>query len=164
MWVTSLGITGCASPALPPAAGKPAPEFSLQTVTGDTLTLSSQRGKVVLVNFWAPWCGPCRVEQPTLNEIYTQNKDRGLEVWGIAVDSNRLAVELYVENMGVPYPVMMITAGSDTAVINRYEVAGIPRKVLIARTGEIHWEHEGAMTATDSLLQEIETLISYSTI
>lgn len=66
----------------PSVTANKARDFTLATVTGDSLMLSAREGKVLLLNFWGTWCGPCRIEQPILNELYTRYHERGLEVWG----------------------------------------------------------------------------------
>ena len=124
--------------------------------------LSAREGKVLLLNFWGTWCGPCRIEQPILNELYTRYHERGLEVWGIAVSSTRLSVELWIENLGVPYPILM-PAISDSTLLRRYGVdKGIPLSVLVNGNGEVHLEHQGVVTAADSLSAVIETLLGPS--
>ncbi len=116
----------------------------------------------MLLNFWGTWCGPCRLEQPILNGLYARYQGRGLEVWGIAVSSTRLAVELWIENLGVPYPIL-IPAISDSTLLRAYRVEkGIPLSVLVDRNGEVHLEQQGVVTAADSLSAVIEALLGPS--
>ena len=164
-----LSILVCAScqdfrvpGAEPPVPANKAPDFTLATITGDSLMLSARERKVLLLNFWGTWCGPCRIEQPILNDLYTRYHERGLEVWGIAVSSTRLAVELWIENLGVPYPILMPAIG-DSTLLGRYGVdKGIPLSVLVDGNGEVHLEQRGVVTAADSLSAVIETLLGPS--
>ncbi len=167
-----LGLAAClhsCAPAAeePPAPaksapGKTAPGFAIASLGGDTLKVPAQRDKVLLLNFWATWCGPCREEQPVLNDLYTRYRERGLDVWGIAVSSTRLAVELWVENLEVPYPILM-PATADTSLLRQYGVdKGIPLSVLVARDGTIHLEQRGVVTAADSVAAVIEALLGPS--
>ncbi len=124
--------------------------------------LSAHEGKVLLLNFWGTWCEPCRHEQPILNDLYARYQGRGLEVWGIAVSSTRLSVELWIENLGVPYPILMPAIG-DSTLLGRYGVdKGIPLSVLVDGNGEVHLEQRGVVTAADSLSAVIETLLGPS--
>lgn len=164
-----LGLAAClhfCEPAAeePPAPAKSAPgktahDFAMASLGGDTLKVPAPKDKVLLLNFWATWCGPCREEQPVLNDLYARYRERGLDVWGIAVSSSRLAVELWVENLEVPYPILMPAEG-DTTLLRRYGVdKGIPLSVLVARDGTIHLEQRGVVTAADSVAAVIEALL-----
>ena len=148
--------------AEPPAPANKAPDFTLATITGDSLMLSAREGKVLLLNFWGTWCEPCRHEQPILNDLYARYQGRGLEVWGIAVSSTRLAVELWIENLRVPYPILMSAIG-DSTLLRRYGVdKGIPLSVLVDGNGEVHLEQQGVVTSADSLSAVIEILLGPS--
>jgi thiol-disulfide isomerase/thioredoxin len=86
----------------------PAPDFTLPTLSGETVRLSDLRGKVVLVNFWATWCVPCRTEMPTLEELYQYYKERGLEVVAVNLDALSTAgVEAFVKEVAVTFRIVL---------------------------------------------------------
>ncbi len=109
--------------------GKPAPNFTLKTPDGKTVSLKDFRGKVVLVNFWATWCPPCREEMPLFEEIYQKYKDKGFVILAINTDPENL------ENFENVYS-FTILIGNDE-VVNAYNVMGLPTSYLIDRNGVI---------------------------
>jgi cytochrome c biogenesis protein CcmG/thiol:disulfide interchange protein DsbE len=109
-----------------PLTGKPAPEFALEDLSGKKVSLSSYKGKAVLINFWATWCGPCKIETPWIIELRTKYAAQGFEVLGLSADdidrgdAAKLATEKKeiarsVEQMKIPYPVLIDGATLDTA-------------------------------------------------
>jgi len=124
-----------------------APPFSLKKSDGETITLSSLRGKVVILNFWATWCGPCRAEIPGFVEVYQQYKLKGLEIVGVALDSDGWkAVTPFVEKYDIKYTVVM----GDEETIQRYGgINAIPTTVIIDRKGDIVARHVGYMSKGD---------------
>ncbi len=114
-----------------PAVNERAPEFSLADLSGKTIHLSDFRGKVVLVNFWASWCPPCKMEIPGFQKIYETYKDRGFTVIGIATDD---VSRSFLKEMGMTYPVAL----ADGKVIRDYgNISGIPASFLVGRDGRI---------------------------
>lgn len=136
------------------AVGQLAPNFSLPTLGGDRLTLAERRGQPVLVNFWASWCGPCRLEMPALVRAYQQYHPDGLEIIGFNVTSqdSRPAVQSFVDEFSVPYPIVLDEAGHVTA--DDYQLRGLPMSLFINPDGTIARIQLGAMTET-----QIETFI-----
>ena len=114
--------------------GKRAPAFQLKSLTGETFNLSSLKGKVVLLDFWATWCGPCRKEMPTMEKIHQELKGDGLVVLGLDVGEDRETVEKFLKTEKVSYPIAL-TVGSD--VVRSFEVSAYPTYVLIDREGNI---------------------------
>ena len=111
------------------------PQFSVQTLTGDTLSMQSLRGKVVLVNVWATWCLPCRVEMPMLESTWNRHRDAGLVLLGASVDRGDPAeVRAFVSERDITYPVAIV----DNSVIEALGgVRGYPTSVLIGRDGTV---------------------------
>ena len=129
---------------------EPAPEFHLQTLDGKPLSIESQRGKVVLLNFWATWCGPCQAEIPDLIELQQRYKDR-LQIIGLTVDDDDPnAVKQTVTETGINYPVAM----SSPEVRKNYGgIAALPTSFVLDAQGRVMQKHEGLR---DPLLYETE--------
>jgi peroxiredoxin len=138
-----LSAVLAASAVLPAAAIAPAsmaPDFTLRTMGGPNLRLQEQRGQVVLVNFWATWCGPCRKEMPHLNRLYEKYRGSGFTLLGINVDDDaRNAVEL-ASKLGVKFPVLLDT---DKKASKLYDLSAMPATVLIDRDGRVRYVHRG---------------------
>jgi peroxiredoxin len=127
--------------ASPSWADKPAPDFTLNNVlTGKPYTLSQYRGKVVVLNFFTFFCGPCREEMPHLSEIYTQLKGRGLQMFGIALNSNPTQIRFLVKQLGLQYPVLI---GNDKVSNDYGSIAVVPTTVIIDKQGNIAHRIEG---------------------
>lgn len=137
---------------------KEAPDFKLQTLDGGVVQLSSFKGKVVLLDFWAEWCGPCKIAAPTVISLYNKYKDKGLRVFGVNLDDIKdiEKVRSYVKEEGVPYPILL--EGFPAA--SKYGVTGIPKFVLIDKNGKIALEVVGAREDLETLLKvNIESLL-----
>jgi len=115
--------------------GTPAPNFTLQTLDGKDLSLSDLRGKAVVVNFWATWCGPCKIETPWLVELQQQYGSQGLQVVGVAMDdSGKDEIAKFANEMGVNYPVLL----GKEAVGDAYGgVPALPESFFVGRDGKI---------------------------
>lgn len=115
--------------------GSPAPDFALETLSGDSISLASLRGNVVLVNFWASWCPPCRVEMPGFEDVYRERRDDGFVIVGIATDvASRARIEAFVREHDITYPILL--ASRD--VISAYGgVDALPESFLVGRDGTI---------------------------
>jgi peroxiredoxin len=136
-----------------------APDFALQTLEGRTVRLSALRGKkVVLLNFWATWCPPCRQEMPTLQQLYTDYKKRGLEI--LAIDSEpaaKAAVRAFVQELRLTFPVLL---DPQREVSRQYRVPGLPVSVLIDRDGVIRHMGVGYRNWTDQeAKRDVERLL-----
>jgi len=136
---TSLAGSGAAaSTVIVPAT--PAPDFTLRTSDGRALRLHEQRGQVVMVNFWATWCGPCRQEMPHLNRLYGRYKDAGFLLLGVNVDEDARVGAQMAARMGLNFPVLH-DAGK--AVSRRWDLNAMPGTVLIDRDGTVRHLHRG---------------------
>jgi thiol-disulfide isomerase/thioredoxin len=123
--------------------GKPAPDFELKLLNanGKTLKLSGLKGKAVVVNFWATWCEPCKIEMPWLVELQKKYRPQGLQVIGVAMDdSEEKTIASFTHKMGVNYPILIGTE----KVADLYGIDGLPTSFFIDRTGRI-LEHEMGM-------------------
>lgn len=117
-----------------------APDFSLTDLTGKKLELSSYRGKVVLLDFWATWCVPCRSEIPQLVQLQKKYRAQGLQIIGISLDDEPKPVEAFRKQLHMNYPVGL----GDAKLAERYGgVLGLPVKFLIGRDGRIYFKQTG---------------------
>jgi thiol-disulfide isomerase/thioredoxin len=113
----------------------PAPDFTLERLDGGSLKLSDLRGKAVLLNFWATWCGPCKIETPWLVELQKQYASQGLQVVGVAMDdSGKEDIEKFAKDMGVNYPVVL---GKEAVGEEYGGVPALPESFFIGRDGKI---------------------------
>jgi thiol-disulfide isomerase/thioredoxin len=129
------------------ASAEPAPEFQITTLAGQELNLPSLQGKVILVNFWATWCPPCRAEIPDLAEAYSELKDKGLEILGFSVDDLPEAeLKKFVEQAKMNYPVALV--GRD--IVSAFKPGQyIPTSIFIDKKGNIRARHVGKLEKTD---------------
>jgi thiol-disulfide isomerase/thioredoxin len=110
------------------------PDFTLKTLEGQEITLSKLKGKVVLLDFWATWCGPCRESIPHLVKLYKTYRENGLEVIGMNVDRGDMdAVRRFVKSMDIPYPIVI----TPEQVSRDFAVTGLPTTVFIDKEGKV---------------------------
>jgi peroxiredoxin len=117
-----------------------APDFTLRTSDGRNLRLQELRGQVVMVNFWASWCAPCRVEMPHLNKLSDKYRASGFTLLGVNVDEDPRNALNAATKMGVKFPVLL---DADKRVVKLYDVATMPSTVLIDRDGRMRYLHRG---------------------
>ncbi len=153
---------GEAAPLTCPADAKPAKmDFSLKTHDGQTVTLSQHKGKVILLDFWATWCGPCKVEIPHFIEFQEKYGPRGFQVLGVSVDDTPDLLKPYVAAMKMNYPVLLGLGRDDLqSAFGPTEAGfvGIPVTVLISRDARICATHTG-LTGKDVFEREIQALL-----
>ena len=144
--------------AAAPQEGFFAPDFSLQTMTGETLSLSEFRGKVVLVNFWATWCPPCREEMPALQSVYEKYRGEGFVVLAVNLTVSDSASDLreFVEGHALAFPVLLDETGD---VGTAYQVRSLPTSFFIGKDGVIRSIVVGGPMSHALLETEIESLL-----
>ena len=122
--------------------GQPAPDFALRSVQGDNVRLSEHSGEVVLINFWATWCGPCRQEMPLLDEIYGKYRRAGLVLFSVNIDepANFDAAREMAKTLRVSYPILF---DERKDVSRAYQASTMPLTVLIDRAGVVRYVSEG---------------------
>ena len=133
-----------------------APNFSLKSADGKTYQLSQLKGKVVIVNFWATWCGPCRREIPDFIEAYKKYKNQGLEIIGVSVDEDGWTkVKPFVTENKINYPVVLM----DSKIVSDYgNFNAIPTTFVVDKNGNIVDTHTGVMTMSQ-LESKIQPLL-----
>jgi peroxiredoxin len=129
---------------------KPAPDFTLKSLKGSNLKLSEFRGDVVLINFWASWCGPCREEMPILNDLYLKYRDMGFTLLGVNVEENSTKAVNMVRELKVVFPVLFDTKNK---VSKLYDVQAMPSTVIVDRDGNIRYSHRGYVPGTEDEYQ-----------
>lgn len=121
----------------PPVAAEP---FTLESLDGPPVALTALKGRVVVMEFWATWCGPCRFSLPSLEVIAKRYRDRGVEILLINVGEEPERVRRWAEGR---YAAASILLDRDSAVADRYEVTGIPRLYVTDQAGRLVWAHQG---------------------
>ncbi len=146
--------------ALPVLAGGesgPAPDFSLPARSGKTLSLDQFKGQVVMINFWASWCGPCRQEMPLLDDIYRRYGKMGFTLLGVNVEPDRSSALAWLKQTPVSFPILF---DAESKVSKLYGVAGMPTTVFIDRRGNLRMIHESYKPGDENLyLNEIRSLV-----
>jgi thiol-disulfide isomerase/thioredoxin len=132
--------------------------FSAKDINGKDVRLSQYKGQVVLLNFWATWCGPCRREIPSLMALYRDYKDRGFVVLGVSVDKEVRLVKPYAREMKMNYPVL-IGAGHEQFNEAFGPFIGFPTSVMLERDGTVCVRHVG-LPSRSLLEQQIDALLS----
>ncbi|HEX7686845.1 MAG TPA: TlpA disulfide reductase family protein, partial [Burkholderiaceae bacterium] len=122
------------------AAGPAAPDFTLRAADGRNVRLDELRGQVVLVNFWATWCGPCREEMPHLNALYEKYRKSGFVLLGVNIDDNPATAIATAGKLAVGFPILLDT---DKQVSKLYKLTDMPSTAIIDRDGRLRYVHRG---------------------
>ncbi len=136
----TLALSTLCSVAAAVSTDRAAPDFTLRSLDGPNLRLQEQRGRVVLVNFWATWCGPCRQEMPHLNRLYEKYRAAGFTLLGVNIDDDARNAAGLSTKLGLKFPVLLDT---DKKVSHLYDLATMPSTVLIDRDGRVRFIHLG---------------------
>ena len=167
----AAGILWTAASRVPSAVGAPlssspspregflAPDFTLDTLDGNKVTLSELRGKVVVVNFWATWCLPCRAETPALEKSYAQYKNSGVVILGVNLTNQDVVseVESFVQEFGLTYPILLDRDGSISNSL--YQIKGLPSTFFVNREGIIRTVLVGGPMSEAFIRSKIEALL-----
>ena len=144
-----------------------APDFTLSSLDDSTYTLSNMKDNVVLLNFWATWCGPCRMEIPDFNELYLKHHKEGFEILGIAMDGNKKSLKNFTKSYTMEYPVLYGSARDLNKVSMDYGgVMSLPTSILIGKNNEVIRTYPGAILKSynpqqyATFVYEIEKAIS----
>jgi peroxiredoxin len=147
--VTSLSLAGDGS--------GPAPDFNLAARGGKSLALSELRGQVIMINFWATWCGPCRQEMPLLEQMYRKYQPMGFTMLGVNVEPDPSGAEDWLKETPVSFPILF---DKENRVSKLYNVSGMPSSVLIDRKGNVRYLHRGYKSGDENTyLNYIRTLV-----
>lgn len=137
--------------------GQTAPEIALKDLGGNTVKLSSLKGKVVLVDFWASWCAPCRESMPFLEKLSKSYRDKGLVVLGVNIDNDAAAARKFLKELPVSFSVVNDT---EKSVAKAYAPPTMPSSYLIDRQGKVHVVHAGFRRSDAAKLEaEIKSLL-----
>ena len=134
----ALGIPTLAAAAANP--GAPAPDFTLAARDGGKVSLAELKGQVVMINFWATWCGPCRQEMPLFAQLQSKYEPLGFTLLAVNVEPDSAAAVNWLKGMQITFPVLFDT---DSAVAGRFGVEGMPSTVFVDRQGQVRYVHRG---------------------
>ena len=151
-------IAGSSAPPNP-QVGFTAPDFTLDSLSGDPITLSDLRGKVVVLNFWASWCPPCRAEMPALNAVYDKFRDQSLVVLGVntTYQDDEAGARAAIQEWGLTFPIVF---DRDGAPSRQYRVQAMPTTFFIGRDGVIRDIVFGGPMSEALVASKIERLMS----
>jgi peroxiredoxin len=137
--------------------GAPAPQFTLGARSGQNVSLAQYKGQVVMLNFWASWCGPCRQEMPLLESIYKKYNRLGFTLIGVNVEPDSNAANDWLKQTPVSFPILY---DKESRVSKMYDVAGMPSTVIIDRAGKVRVLHRGYKPGDENeYLDSIRTLV-----
>jgi peroxiredoxin len=136
----AVGLAGPASAAVEIAPGVTAPGFELMSSSGKPLSLADLKGQVVLINFWASWCGPCRQEMPILDQLYRSYKEAGFTLLGVNVEPSAHDAAGFLKGTPVSFPILF---DPHSQVSKLYQVTGMPSTIIVDRDGKVRYVHHG---------------------
>ncbi len=128
-----------------------APDFTLQSNSGENVRLAEARGKVVMLNFWATWCAPCRKEMPLLDAMYQRYSSAGFVIYGINVEEDSEGAKKLIKDMKVTFPVLFDIESKASSL---YEVDAMPTTVLIDKKGQVRYVHRGYKAGDENIYRD----------
>lgn len=138
--ILGLGVMLAAGFFAVNACADAAPDFTLPSSTGENVRLAEQRGQVVMLNFWASWCGPCRKEMPLLDEMSKRYSAAGFVLYGVNVEEDNTDAKKLIKELGVSFPILYDTESKASSL---YNVDAMPTTVVIDKKGEIRFVNRG---------------------
>ncbi len=143
-----------ATPGLTVASelNSPAPDFTLKSLAGKNLKLSELAGNVVLINFWASWCGPCREEMPLLNALHSRYEALGFTVLGVNFEEDVNGAKGFLNNFPVDFPVLL---DNTNKVTKQYKVIAMPTTVVVDRDGNMRFLHQGYKSGDEAKYRQM---------
>ena len=157
-WLRAL-VAGLllAATAVAGGSSQPAPNFALPSRAGGQVSLAKLKGQVVMINFWASWCGPCRQEMPLLDQMYKKYKPLGFTLVGINVEPDTKDADGYLAKTPVTYPILL---DKENKVSSLYQVSAMPSSVIVDRKGRVRYVHHGYKPGDENeFLTQIRTLV-----
>jgi thiol-disulfide isomerase/thioredoxin len=153
----AIGALVCAAALAADAPNKAAPDFTLDSRAGTPLSLTQYKGQVVMLNFWASWCVPCKQEMPLLDTIQKTYGKRGFTLIGVNVEPNSNAANAVLQKIPVTFPIVYDT---ESKVSKAYDVSGMPSSVFIDRKGQVRMLHRGYKPGDENeYMNQIRALI-----
>lgn len=159
-WFSAVPATSTTGGLIPsPREGFLAPDFTLDLLGGEPVSLSGLRGQVVMINLWASWCPPCRAEMPAIERIYQVNRARGLEVLAVntTYQDNESAARAFVQEYGLTFPILLDRTG---AMANRYQLRALPTTFFVDRQGVIQDVVVGGPMSEALIQSKVEPLLA----
>lgn len=162
IWALSIGVIallafGLRARGEAQLASGPAPNFTLTSFEGQKIRLSDLRGQVVVINFWASWCAPCRDEAPFLEQAWRQYKDRGVMFIGVNYVDSETSAQAYLKEFGITY-----FNGPDigSEIYQRFRAKGVPETYFIGKDGNLYGNIIGPITRPSAFIQKLEELLA----
>lgn len=151
-WGVALLLAALAIPAAAVTVQEQAPDFTLKSLEGSNLRLEEYRGQVVLINFWASWCGPCRQEMPLLDQLHQRYVDTGFAVLGVNVEGEEGPARKLIDKVPVSFPVLI---DEGQTVSELYELQAMPSTVVVDRDGVVRYIHAGYQPGDEAKYVEV---------
>lgn len=120
--------------------GQMAPDFTLKNTQGENLNLAEQRGQIIVINFWASWCGPCRKEMPILQSFHHQYNNLGVSVWGVNIEQENQAGREFLDDLHLSFPIFF---DNSNIIAANYQVEAMPTTVIVGRNGKVRYTFKG---------------------
>lgn len=147
-----LAVPGLVSPSRASDVATPAPAFTLARRGGGEVALADLRGQVVLINFWATWCGPCRKEMPLLEQLQKKYAPLGFTMLGVNVEADGRLFDTFLRDVPVTFPILLDPANG---VSKLYNVEAMPSTVIVDRKGNVRYVHQGYQPGDEGKYQDV---------